>query len=265
MSDANQSLHQLNERIIACERCPRLREHCRAVAEQKRAAYRDWDYWARPVPNLLPTRAAGTDDPSQARLLLVGLAPAAHGANRTGRMFTGDRSGDFLYRALYEAGLASQPEATQPGDGLALYDLAITAALHCAPPANKPTREELSNCYPYLEQIFDALPRLTGVITLGKIGHDAVLRLYKARGYIRVLADHPFAHGALHSFQGSQSSGGEGISSSESTERADPRTTSGQPPAILCTYHPSQQNTFTGRLTPEMLREIFCRAARWLE
>jgi len=193
------------------------------------------------VPNFLPSEAAGTNDPPQARLLMVGLAPAAHGANRTGRMFTGDKSGDFLYRALYEACLANQPQATGPGDGLELKDIAITAALHCAPPANKPTRDELANCFEYLDQTFAALPRLKGVITLGKIGHDAVLRLYKQRGWIRALSDHPFAHGALHEFEPEQT------------------------PAILCTYHPSQQNTFTGRLTPGMLAEIFRRARRWLD
>jgi uracil-DNA glycosylase family 4 len=237
---ASSPLQRLNERIIACERCPRLRQHCEQVAAEKRAAYRDWTYWGKPVPNLLPSRAGGTNNPANARLLLVGLAPAAHGANRTGRMFTGDRSGDFLYRALYEAGLANQPEATGPGDGLELEDLAITAALHCAPPANKPTREELAQCSEYLEATFEALPKLRGVITLGKIGHDAVLRLYKQRGWLRALADHPFAHNALHPF--------------------DPPA-----PDILCTYHPSQQNTFTGRLTPTMLRQVFERAAGWLD
>jgi uracil-DNA glycosylase family 4 len=233
-------LQQLNERIVACERCPRLREHCQSVAREKRAAYRDWDYWGRAVPNFLPSRADGTNQPERARLLMVGLAPAAHGANRTGRMFTGDRSGDFLYRALYEAGLASQPEATDRDDGLVLYDIVITAPLHCAPPANKPTRQELANCSDYFEQTFDALPQLRGVITLGKIGHDAVLRLYKQRGWIRALSDHPFAHGAVHTFD-------HGV------------------PGILCTYHPSQQNTFTGRLTPAMLREVFQRARGWLD
>jgi len=228
----------LNQRITACERCPRLREHCQRIAREKRAAFRDHTYWARPVPNFLPGNANGTKRPENARLLMVGLAPAAHGANRTGRMFTGDKSGDFLYRALYEAGLANQPTATGPGDGLALNDIVITAALHCAPPANKPRREELHNCRPHLEATFDALPRLRGVITLGKIGHDAMLRLYKDRGHLRALADHPFAHGALHAFD--------------------------HAPDILCTYHPSQQNTFTGRLTPDMLREIFQRAQAWL-
>jgi uracil-DNA glycosylase family 4 len=238
---ASSPLQQLNERIVRCQRCPRLREHCQAVAAQKRAAYQHWTYWGKPVPNFLPTRANGTAKAEQARLLMVGLAPAAHGANRTGRMFTGDKSGDFLYRALYEAGFANQPEATGRDDGLQLNDLVITAALHCAPPANKPTQDELTHCSDYLEATFDAMPRLRGVITLGKIGHDAVLKLYKRRGWIRTLAAHPFGHGRLHRFE---------------HEAA---------PAILCTYHPSQQNTFTGRLTPAMLSEIFHRARQWLD
>lgn len=241
MSDSRPSLKQLNRRIIACERCPRLRDHCRRVAEQKRPAYRDEPYWARPVPNFLPETANGKQAPAAARLLLVGLAPAAHGANRTGRMFTGDRSGDFLYRALYEAGLANQPTATDADDGLRLHELVITAAVHCAPPANKPTRGELEACSGYLAATFDALPELRGVITLGKVGHDAVLRLYKQRGLITTLAAHRFAHGALHVFD-------------------EPAAT-----PILCSYHPSQQNTFTGRLTPAMLRTIFERARGWLD
>lgn len=237
----NITLTALNKRITACEQCPRLRQHCQQVARDKRAAFRDQSYWAKPVPNLLPSQAAGTRQANQARLLMVGLAPAAHGANRTGRMFTGDKSGDFLYRALYEAGLANQPTATGPGDGLALYDLVITAALHCAPPDNKPTRQELETCRPFLEQTYNALTNLRGIITLGKIGHDAVLRLYKQHNYIRAMSDHPFAHGKLHTFE-------------------HPNAT-----PILCTYHPSQQNTFTGRLTPTMLKTIFERATRWLD
>jgi uracil-DNA glycosylase family 4 len=231
----------LNRRIVGCERCPRLRQHCQQVAAEKRAAYREQPYWGKPVPNFLPARAEGTQTPENARLLLVGLAPAAHGANRTGRMFTGDRSGDFLYRALYEAGLANQPEATDADDGLQLNDLVITAALHCAPPANKPTRPELTACSDYLEQTFAALPRLRGVITLGKIAHDAVLRRYKQQGWVRALADHPFAHGRLYTFDAPEA------------------------PEILGTYHPSQQNTFTGRLTPAMLRQVFERARGWLD
>ena len=243
MGRSGSPLVELNRRIERCARCARLREHCRQIGREKRAAYRDWAYWGKPVPNLLPTRAAGTSDPSRARLLLVGLAPAAHGANRTGRMFTGDKSGDFLYRALYEAGLASQPTATGPGDGLALYETAITAALHCAPPANKPTREELDHCAEHLEATFDHLPELRVVVALGQIGHQAVLRLYKQRGFVRALADHPFAHGRWHHF--------------EAADNADKHA---RPAAMLDTYHPSQQNTFTGRLTPAMLRDVFAQA-----
>ncbi|MFP4145496.1 MAG: uracil-DNA glycosylase [Phycisphaeraceae bacterium] len=222
-------LERLNDRIVACRACPRLVEHTARVAREKRASYRDDTYWGRPVPNLLDGSRQG------GRLLIVGLAPAAHGANRTGRMFTGDRSGDFLFAAMHAAGFASQPTAEHRGDGLTLRDAAITAAAHCAPPANKPTGEELASCQPFLEQTFDAMPRLKVVLALGQIGHQAVLRLYKQRGWIRTLAEHPFAHGRLHRFDGA--------------------------PALLDTYHPSQQNTFTGRLTMDMLVDVF-HAAR---
>jgi uracil-DNA glycosylase family 4 len=229
------SLAQLNRHIVACQQCPRLREHCAEVAKTKRAAYRDWTYWGRPVPNFLPAGGAEPGKPETARILIAGLAPAAHGANRTGRMFTGDRSGDFLYRALYEAGLANQPTARSADDGLQLHDTVITAALHCAPPANKPTREELTACAPFLEQTLDALPHLRVIVSLGKIGHEAVLRLGKRRGWVRALADYPFAHAAEH--------------------HPPPPG-----PALLCSYHPSQQNTFTGRLTPDMLGRVMERA-----
>lgn len=215
----------LNERIVGCARCPRLQAHCEKVAREKRAAYRDWTYWGKPVPNF--------GDPA-GRVLLVGLAPAAHGANRTGRMFTGDRSGDFLYAAMHAAGLANQPTATHIGDGLALHGAAITAAAHCAPPANKPTRTELANCSGWLAETLDLMPDLRVIVCLGKIAHDEVLRFYKARGAVRALADHPFSHGAEHAL--------------------------GDAPVLLDTYHPSQQNTFTGRLTPAMLRAVFERA-----
>lgn len=227
------SLTQLNERIVRCTRCPRLVKHCASVAQTKRAAYRDQEYWGKPVPNLLPG-----DDPRAARLLIVGLAPGAHGANRTGRMFTGDKSGDFLYRALHEAGYASQPTSTGLDDGLVMTDAVVTAAGHCAPPDNKPTRQELANCAAYLASTIDGMPRLRVVLTLGKIAHDAVLREYKARGWLSTLSEAPFAHGAAH---------------------FTCRWTGG-PPATLCCYHPSQQNTFTGRLTPAMLTSVLRRA-----
>jgi len=222
----NKAWRQLNDRVTACERCPRLRAHCRRTAETKRAAFADQTYWARPVPNL--------GEPG-ARVLLVGLAPAAHGANRTGRMFTGDRSGDFLFEAMHRAGMANQPTSVGPGDGLQLIDAAITAAAHCAPPANKPNRNELDHCAPWLEQTIALMPNLRAIVALGKIGHDETLRLYKRRGVVRALADHPFAHAAAH--------------------RLAPPA-----PLLLDTYHPSQQNTFTGRLTPDMLLDVFRRA-----
>jgi uracil-DNA glycosylase family 4 len=196
------------------------------MAQVKRKSYRDWNYWGRPVP------AFG--DPL-AEVLILGLAPAAHGANRTGRMFTGDRSGDFLYRALWENGFASQPHSTSMDDGLRLSNVWITASARCAPPDNKPTPEELSLCQPYLETEFALLPNLRLVVALGKIGADSYLRLLRQWGEIDRVAPFPFGHGAFHEFSSR--------------------------PAMLCSYHPSQQNTSTGRLTAAMLREIFHRAA----
>ena len=239
MSQARRQLDQLNDRIIQCAACPRLRAHCEKTAQQRTARFRDWDYWGKPVPNLLP---AGRATP---RLLVVGLAPAAHGANRTGRMFTGDRSGDFLFRAMHEAGFANQPDATDADDGLKLRDAAVTAAAHCAPPANKPTPEELANCRPHLDATFDALPRLGAVVCLGQLAHQAVLRLYKDRGLVRRFSDHPFAHGAVHTFEGHARDGA-------------------LPAPIVDSYHPSQQNTFTGRLTAPMLRAVFEQAGALL-
>ena len=222
-------LRQLNQRITACERCPRLRTYCQQVARTKRASFRDQTYWGRPVPNLLPTWGRGSAE--SARLLIVGLAPAAHGANRTGRMFTGDRSGDFLFRGLYEVGLANQPTATDADDGLALRGVAITSAVHCAPPANKPAPDEIAACSEYLTKTFDALSDLRVVLTLGALGHRAAVREYRQRGWIRQRGGYRFGHGAAY----------------------EP---DGDGPSLVCCYHPSQQNTFTGRLTPAMLREV---------
>ena len=238
------NLEQLNRRIIACRRCPRLIDHCRKIGTEKRASYRDWDYWAKPVPNfgdlssLSGRRGSHIREAATglgaARLLILGLAPAAHGANRTGRMFTGDRSGDLLYRTMYRSGFANQPTSQHADDGLVLCDALITAACHCAPPANKPTREELHNCGPWLEQTFDLLANLKLVLCLGKIAMDATLRFYKEKRWIDSMSHFPFSHGTEHRIEGAAT--------------------------ILCSYHPSQQNTFTGRLTESMLMDVFLRA-----
>ena len=215
--------NDLQRRIVSCTRCPRLVDHCRRVAEVKRAAFRTWDYWAKPLPNLGgPT----------ARLLLVGLAPAAHGGNRTGRMFTGDRSGDFLFHALYEAGFANQPTSEHKADGLRLIDAAVTGVAHCAPPGNKPTREEVANCSTFLDATFGAMPRVRVVVALGRIAFDACLGVYRRRGWLAGGAVKPaFGHGEVF----------------------EP----GEGPALIASFHPSQQNTFTGRLTPGMMRAVF--------
>lgn len=217
------SLHVLHERIISCERCPELRAYCAEVGRAKRRAYENDTYWARPVP--------GFGDP-RARIMIVGLAPAAHGANRTGRMFTGDRSGDFLYAALHRAGFANQPHATHRDDGLQLTGVYIAAALRCAPPANKPTVQQLANCRPHLVDELRLLkPR--AIIALGAIGWNAALPALAERG-IEIPKPKPkFAHGAE-------------VSIGEIT--------------LLGCYHVSQQNTFTGRLTEPMLDRVLKRA-----
>jgi uracil-DNA glycosylase family 4 len=220
----------LQHRIIACQKCPRLRKHCLTIATAKRAAFRHWDYWGKPVPNL------GNPD---ARLLIVGLAPAAHGANRTGRMFTGDRSGDFLFAAMHETGFATQPHSAHRDDGLELIDAAITATAHCAPPGNNPTPKEIDNCFGYFEQTVDAMPNLRGMLALGRIGFDSCLRLYRTRGWLPQGRKPTFGHGILHEFPGA--------------------------PFLLASFHPSQQNTFTGKLTPKMMRDVFAKARELIE
>lgn len=217
--NCSSELETLNSRIVACERCPRLRAHCREVAEIKRRAYLDWTYWGKPVPSF--------GDPA-ARLLIVGLAPGAHGANRTGRMFTGDKSGEFLYRSLYRAGFASQPESRRLDDGLVLRDAWITASAHCAPPGNKPLPEELRNCRPWFTKELTLLQHVKVVVTLGAIGHNTYLESAGLRP-----AACKFGHNALFELS----------------------------PAVLASYHPSQQNTSTGRLTQQMLDDVFLRAA----
>lgn len=220
---------KLQKQIISCRRCPRLREYCQQIAIEKRAAFRNETYWGKPLPNF--------GDPN-GRLLIVGLAPAAHGGNRTGRMFTGDRSGDFLFHALYDTGFASQPTSARIGDGLELIDVAMTAVGHCAPPANKPLPIEVDNCSSYLERTFELMPNLRGAVALGKIAFDGCLRMYRSHGWLPAGPRPQFGHGVLHEFPNA--------------------------PFLLGCFHPSQQNTFTRKLTPAMIREVFSRAKRLL-
>ncbi|MBI3696562.1 MAG: uracil-DNA glycosylase [Acidobacteria bacterium] len=228
--DNNRALVMLQERVVGCRRCPRLVEYCRGVAERKRRAYLAWEYWGQPVPSF--------GDPA-ARVLVVGLAPGAHGSNRTGRMFTGDGSGNFLYRVLHHTGFASQPTAVSRDDGLRLEDLYITAAVRCAPPGNKPTPEEFANCRPYLEQELELLRGVRVVVALGKLAHDAYLRILQSKGAIARRSGYPFRHGAVHRL-------GHGL------------------PVLVDAYHPSQQNTLTGKLTEAMFRQVFRKISRWL-
>jgi len=225
------SLDILQDEIAACRLCPRLRAYTAEVARVKRRAYREWDYWGKPVPSF----GDGT-----ARVLILGLAPGAHGSNRTGRMFTGDRSGDILYRVLHRTGFASQPVSTSSGDGMKLTGAYITAACHCAPPGNKPSPAEIRNCRPYFERELDLLPELKVVVALGRIAFDNYLDVLKRRGAIASRA--PFQFGHDRQF----------------------RIGKGQP-VLVSSYHPSQQNTSTGKLTEKMLTDVFRRARKLAE
>src|SRR5579863_4231 len=228
--EPSRRLAALQRQIVACERCPRLIHYCREVARVKRRVYRDQDYWGKPLPSF--------GDP-RAELLILGLAPAAHGGNRTGRVFTGDRSGDFLYKALYDAGFASQPTSASIDDGLTVSNVYIAASVRCAPPDNKPTPEEFRNCRPYLEREIALLPRLRVVVVLGKIAMDTYLTILKSQGTIERRSAFDFGHNKLH------------------------RTGPDQP-VLICSYHPSQQNTSTGKLTASMLDAVFTRAKEYL-
>jgi uracil-DNA glycosylase family 4 len=217
-------LEELKEEIISCRKCPRLVAWREEVARTKRKAYMDWEYWGKPVP--------GFGDP-KARVLVVGLAPGAHGSNRTGRNFTGDASGNFLYAALYRAGFASQPVSTSRDDSLKLKDMYITASGRCAPPGNKPTTEELNNCQPYLEREIQFLqPKV--IVVLGRIAFERILKVYS-----EPKPDKKFAHSAVYRLEAG--------------------------PWLVCSYHPSQQNTLTGKLTVEMFDAIWVQAKELVE
>ncbi len=217
----------LNREVVACTRCPRLVAYREKIAREKKRDYRDWEYWGKPVP--------GFGDP-HARVLIMGLAPGAHGSNRTGRPFTGDSSGKFMYPVLYETGFASQPTSTDRNDGMKLTNLYITAAVRCAPPDNKPLPQELAECSYFLDRELAGLEDVKVIVALGKIGFDAYLNYGKRRGLLTSKKAYIFKHGAHY------------------------RMPDGR--ALLASYHPSNQNTATGKLTREMFVEIFKQAAR---
>ena len=215
----------LNHDVVTCTRCPRLVTYREQIAREKRRAYRDWEYWGKPVP--------GFGDPN-ARVLIMGLAPGAHGSNRTGRPFTGDASGNFMYPVLYETGFASQPTARDRNDGLNLKDLYITAAVRCAPPDNKPLPAELAACSTFLDRELAGLEKVKVIVALGKIGFDAYLNYLKRRGLLLSKKDYVFKHGAKYALPDGR--------------------------VLLASYHPSNQNTQTGKLTRDMFLKIFQRA-----
>ncbi|OGO11811.1 MAG: uracil-DNA glycosylase [Chloroflexi bacterium RBG_16_47_49] len=223
------NIDTLNQSIIQCRKCPRLVEYREHIAAIKKRAYKDWDYWGNPVP------AFGD---IHGQILAVGLAPGPHGSNRTGRMFTGDASGVFLFAALYKAGFASQPTSLNRDDGMKLNDLLISAVCRCVPPDNKPSRIEIANCMPYLEQEIELMTNLKGYIALGRIAFENIVRSYRAKGLD--IPRYEFKHGGVYRL-------GDGL------------------PLLLATYHPSQQNTLTGRLTVSMFDQIWQKAITLLE
>ena len=220
----------LNNELVACTRCPRLVEYRQKIAREKKRAYMDWEYWGKPVP--------GFGDPD-ARVLILGLAPGAHGSNRTGRPFTGDGSGYFLYPVLHRAGFANQAKATHRGDGLKLEGAYITAAVRCAPPANKPTPLEIASCSTFLDRELAGLKKVKVIVALGRIGFEAYLNYLKRAGIIQSKAAYLFAHGASYRFPDGR--------------------------ILLASYHPSMQNTQTGKLTERMFQKIFHQARRLAE
>ena len=226
----SQQLSTLQNTIIRCEKCPRLVHWREKVAREKVARFSDWEYWGKPVP--------GFGDPD-ARLLIVGLAPAAHGGNRTGRMFTGDRSGDWLYRALHKFGFANQAESSSRDDGLTLDDCYISASARCAPPFNKLLPEELKNCRPYLLKEMELLTNVRAVIALGKVAFDSVVNSFKESGRTSLRKRPAFGHGNHYALNDRQ--------------------------VLICSFHPSQQNTFTGKLTEKMFNAVFEKAKTHLK
>lgn len=218
-------LELLNQRVVTCTRCERLRSHCLSITEKKRRAYLEFDYWGKPVPSF--------GDP-RAQVLFVGLAPGAHGSNRTGRPFTGDGSGDFLYPLLHRAGFASQPTSTHRGDGLRLIDAWITAVVRCAPPGNKPLPDEIANCAPWLDEEIAAASEVRVIVCLGKIGFDGVVAHLLRTGQIERRGELVFGHGVEYRIPGNR--------------------------WLLASYHPSLQNTNTGKLTAPMMLKVFQRA-----
>ena len=219
----------LNKEVVACVRCPRLVEYRERIGREKRRAYLDWTYWAKPVP--------GFGDPN-ARVLILGLAPGAHGSNRTGRPFTGDSSGNFMYPVLHRTGFANQSLAKHVDDGMKLTDAYITAAVRCAPPDNKPTPQEILNCSSFLDRELDALTNVRVVVALGRIGFDAYLNYLRRKGVVKSKAEYVFGHGATYKLPNGKT--------------------------LLASYHPSNQNTNTGKLTEEMFTDIFRKAKRLL-
>ena len=229
MVDIVQSWQQLSGEVTQCTRCPRLVSWRDEVAQTRRRAYRDWQYWGRPVPGFGDT---------EAEVLVVGLAPGAHGANRTGRMFTGDGSGEFLYSALHKSGFASQPTSSHRGDGLTLQNLFISAVGRCAPPQNKPTISEITNCLPYLEREMALLSRVRVLVTLGRIAFDNTLRIYRQNNI--PIPSIKFSHATAHALGGNL-------------------------PWLVASYHPSRQNTQTGRLTVDMFDQVWVLVRTLLE
>ena len=230
LPDRAPTLDVLNARIIACESCPRLRAYCTEIARVRRRQWRDWSYWGLPVPSF---------GDAKARVLVFGLAPGAHGSNRTGRPFTGDGSGNFMFPILYEAGFASQPNSESRDDGMSLKDMWISASVRCAPPGNKPLPDEQRNCAHWLDEEMELLTRLRVVVCLGKIGFDAFVAYLLRAGVIASRKGFEFSHGVEYKLPNGM--------------------------VLMATYHPSLQNTNTGVLTEEMFLKIFQRAREWAE